>query len=262
MKIALKQFVFVKATASGRLLNPRGAIHDTTSLQNSMALVGQEMPVKAFAGPAFNVPEGSYGVVNGHRRITAARALGWQEIDADLIDAPATEADLLALMIASDVTEPFKPSELGRAMAELAQQHQWGIEKVAAVRGLKAATAQLYIDLAFAPESVQRRVDSGEMSLSAWRILRDKPETVKEAAASLEKPTKRAIRALTQQTPGIGVFDGILAPSDAEHNLLAQIAALRIKVMGQWGSLTPGEQMKARAALDGIMQFVCEGEPA
>lgn len=239
-------------------VNPRTHF-DTVGLQQSMRLIGQDVPIKVFSGPALDVPEGYYGLIDGQRRLTAAKALSWKEIRIEVLPAPDTLADLLALMLASDVTEPFRPSELGRALAQLARDHLWGIEKVAAVRGLKASEAQLLVDLAFAPPEVQQRVDSGEMSLSAWKVLRDKPESVKIAAASLEKPTKAAVRRLTQEKPGIGVFDAIQATAASEPELLIALNDVRLKLLAGWHKLTPGEQAKARARLDAMLAFIGEG---
>ncbi len=249
MQIPLDQIRFARDD-TGALLNPRGEIHDTTGLQDSVQIAGQEEPIEVFEDGD------GYVVIDGHRRVVMARALGWKTIQAEIKEKPASSSDLLARMLTSYVREDLKPTARGRAMRRLATEKGWGIERVAKLCGLKVDVAQLYVDLTAAPEAVQRRVDMGDMSLSAFKALRDKPREVQERAASLDRPTVAACKRVAKADASKGILTDLLDQMQVEHNLAADLGALRTRVMSEWHSLSAGERARIQGLIESLHDFV------
>ena len=253
MQIALKKIAFFKK-GSGAVLNPRGEVTDTTDLQASMRIGGQRTAIKVHA-----LPDGTYGVVHGHRRTVAARALDWEFIDADIVDPGL---DVLADMLACNVHEDVKPSRLGKALQELAVERKYTLERAAMVAGLKVDKAQLLIDLTIAPESVQRRVDSGEMSLSAWKALRDKPVAVQEQCAAMPKPTVTAVKQAVKQDARSGVLTDMLDSLNAENVLARDLNVVMMRLRAGWHGLSQGEKLRVQAIIEGFQEFIQEVDHA
>lgn len=246
--------------AEGEILNPRGEHLNTTDLQETMPLIGQTDSVELLL-----LPTGRYVVKDGHRRITGARALGWKEIRAEVeVVETVQEDEVLAHMIASDTHQTLKPTHLARAMAKLMLSKRWGIERVAKLRGMKTDVAQLHLDLLQAPESLQRRVDAGEISLSAWKALRDKPKPVQQKAAELEKPTVENVRKLAREEAGRktqgGVMLDLLNQPTAEHTVVNDVNKLRLAVIAAWGVLTEIERASVESVISDLHRFMSQQE--
>jgi len=237
--------------AAGALLNPRGRIVDTTDLQDSMRIAGQRDAIEVYANGD------RYIVCDGHRRITAARALGWDTIRAvvkgDL--SGRDEVSLLVDMLATNVRENFKPTALGRAICKVSLDNRWGLERAAKLCGLEVDRAQLLVDLLAAPDAVQRRVDSGEMSLSAWKVLRDKPRETQERAADLPKPTVAAVRQVAREEKSAGVLTDMLEQMQTEHQLVTALNEAKVRIMAQWFTLGVAEKMRLAAVIEQLYSF-------
>jgi ParB/RepB/Spo0J family partition protein len=253
MKLALDLVRFAR-DEEGDLLNPRGAITDTTDLQESMSIAGQQDSIRVYE------QDDHYIVIDGHRRVTAARALGWDEIEAEV--QTQDDENLLAKMLASNVRRDFKPTALGHAIKRLTLDQRWPLERTAKLCGLKVDVAMLYVDLTQAPEAVQRRVDSGEMSLTAFKALRDKPVETQEKAAALPKPTVQAVKQAIKADSSAGILSDMLDQMAVENSLVADLNGFRIRLMAQWHSLSTGEKTRAHTIIEGLHQFVLETDYA
>lgn len=105
--------------------------------------------------------------------------------------------------------------------------------RLARACGLSPFEAQLLIDLTCAPETVQQRVNKGEIALSAWREMRPRPRAVQEQIAEMEKPTMRAIRSLNKPENDGGLLLGHqMLENGSENTLIADARALQIKIAG------------------------------
>lgn len=84
------------------------------ALQSSMAKLGQLQPIRVRP-----VELGGYVVVLGHRRVAAARALGWQTINAEIM--LGEDAGMLAAQQAAEncVRAPMHPVDQWRAVAQM-----------------------------------------------------------------------------------------------------------------------------------------------
>ncbi len=253
--IPLTQIQFAR-NGDQTLVNPRGRIVNTTDLQASFTQVGQQEPIRVVE------VDGKYLVIDGHRRVAAARALKWELIKAEV---EKSDHDLLVKMLASNVRKNFTPLQLGKAIRRMVVEKQWPVEKVARLCGLKVGKAQLYNDLLDAPEAVQKRVDKGEMSLSAWQTLRDKPTPVQEQAAKLEKPTVRAVRKAVREAAGEqksqGVLTGMLEKLNPEKSLVSELNGVKRRLQSEWHGMASSEKQRIQHLVEEMAGFV-KGEEA
>lgn len=247
----LDEAEFVRRS-DGTLLNPRKRIRDTTDLQNSMATpdIGQVDAILVMKH------DGKWYVKDGHRRVIAARAMGWTKIKAEPVAWVDDQVDLLAEMLASRTRQDLLPSELGEAIREVALTPKYGIERAAALNGISIEEAQLYVDLIDAPEKLRKRVDSGEMSLSAWKAVRDKPKALQEAAANLDKPTVAKTKELLRQDKLAGYTDDMLNALDAENRFITDFNKLCADIMSRWSGMSSNERNRLTAKVESLYRFV------
>ena len=239
------------AREDGQLINPRGKLVNTTDLQDSMTQVGLQTPIQVVA------KEDHYLVVDGHRRVKAARVLKWKEIDAQIVADPE---NLLVRMLASNVRKEFTPSQLGAAIRKLSQDKSWGIERTARLCGLKIDKAGLLIELLDAPEAVQKRVDKGELSLTAWKKLRKQPIATQMAAAKLEKPTIAAVKRLIRSEQTESMNSAMIDQLQPDNKPLLLANQLKACLMTCWASLSIGEQTRLEYTIEQLLCFMREGE--
>lgn len=180
--------IYFYRNEADELLNPRGEVHDTSDLQESMRHGGLRQPVDVYED------EGIFWVVDGQRRVTAARALKWSTITARLVSPPKDEKGLLTRMITSFNRKDAPLSKLGASYDRMANEFEVDPARIAALAGKKVDEVKLLMHLARSPEAVQRRVDSGEMSLSTYQEIYRKPQEVQADIAAQEKVDLRAVR--------------------------------------------------------------------
>lgn len=247
--LPLSSIVFA-TDADGDDVNPRGRVNDTTDLQDSMATVGQLEPITVYR---HYLDEDCYVVLSGHRRVIAARIIKWETIRAVIVDMPESDGDLLDRMLAHNVRQDLSLLALARA---LRKRMAFGVTDVhvAMVCGLTASRVNLLVSLLDAPESVQKRVNSGDMSLSAWKVLRDKPQETQEKAAALEKPTVAAVRRTTKtHHPGGSQIDDMLASFEADHQIVVDLEAMPTRLAAEWDTFTPLEVQRVTAAVGRLL---------
>lgn len=229
------------------LLNPRGDITDTTDIQDSVSEVGQTKPVTLTRQNGER-----YWCIGGHRTITALRRMGKKTVRADIIES---SADPILLMIADNVRRDPPPSKLGTAMRRLIETRHISVTRVARASGMKVEKVKLLIDLSCAPEAIQKRVDKGELALNAWRELRHKPKAVQEKILEMEKPTVRKIRELAHANTDAPMF---LGQPLAQHALLGEAKALRLRVNQTYTALSEAERVQLLSVIEAIANTLKE----
>ena len=131
--------------------NSRGRSDDCSELAASLAEFGLLQPIGVRSVGA------RYTIVYGHRRVAAARWLGWTDIPAVIVEAPADEdllrslveniqrkrlsgrerADALERLVATGI----KPMDLARRLGK-SQQVCWAWLKVGALEGPAAGSGR------------------------------------------------------------------------------------------------------------------------
>lgn len=129
MKIALKQIkpspFQVRARINGQPL---------AELQESMAQVGQAVPIKVRSIASKKGMPGHYEIVYGHRRLEAARLLKWQEIEA-LVEDLTDEQAMIQGLAENVQRDDLEPLDEARAYKRLMDDFGWKQERIAAEVG-------------------------------------------------------------------------------------------------------------------------------
>jgi ParB family transcriptional regulator, chromosome partitioning protein len=111
-----------------------------------------------------NQKNGHYVLVDGERRLRAAKLLGWTEIEATVRKSKPGKEGIEAL-IANVQRTDLKPSEEGRMYQKLADA-LGGVSEVCEAVGRSDATVYSRIDMARLDERVQRYFDEGIFQVS------------------------------------------------------------------------------------------------
>lgn len=213
--------------------NPRGSAHDNTELADSIRLVGLLTPLLVREGDG-----GWFKVLNGGRRLSALRALRadgavipWLDYD-EIPCYPAstykgldpTDADWTVLKVAANLQRPLPPSKVGKAIAEIMVSERWTLERAGKAIGEAPRRAQLLVHLSYEERDVQRKVDSGKMSLSAYAVFRNSRQEAQEAI--MDRETVTVVQARTearrpvdngQDTLDVAVPDSVAILSDLKR---------------------------------------------
>lgn len=252
IKVPLSDLIIVK-TSDGDYLNPRGAITDSVWMQNSLAETGQLDPIVVL--PTTN---GLFYLLDGHTRVTAARTMGWDSLravypiwyDGQPIESLNTDR-LLLDMLATNVRRNVPYSKQGKAFIKLITSEYITVERLAATMGMDVPVVQDYINLAAAPETIQRRVDSGDMPWTAFKEWRKKSEKVKQAIAESNDPKDFSVRGLRAKayevrtgepkTEKLSVIEEVVA-SNQDNPLVAALKTAAMGIIANWYDLSPADQ--------------------
>lgn len=180
MQISLDR-IAVMRDAEGHGLNPRSEHLDTTELQAALShpLIGQLEPIIVAQANA----DGKYPLLSGHRRVIAARALGWSDIWAEIKELPNTSPNTLrAAMLTAHAQEAHDPLRVAGAIRAMLLDG-WDKLAVARVMACQPQKIDILLALADAPKSVQDQVAHGAMTLTAYGALYAQPADVQEAVA-------------------------------------------------------------------------------
>lgn len=255
--------------ASGKYLNPRRvAPMPLEGLVESMRVGGQEKPIHVFA------QDDQYFLMDGDRRVQAARKLGWTDIVAIVIDKPVTDERIRESMLLSDVRQHLPPSAVAASIVamQLSDPVRWTETRLASFLGKPASAIPVLIALASAPESVRKAVDTFEstggasgMSLTAFKQLMNRPkaqqaditERALEAAAkkgkavTVDQVRKQKAEVLGESgaMAGLGLLDNALAVNPAFDHL--NEAAAYISQHGQ--RMTTAERAQLGTAARSVL---------
>lgn len=159
--------------------------------------------------------DGTYTILSGNRRYAALKSLkggGIQSDDTLNYDAISCflvdeDKDPDLVVLAANVQEDFPPSILGQKFVDLIVEGGFKPRTLAQVRGITLAKVELHMALAGSDKKIRKKVDKGELSLTAFKALRDAPAEVKQDIAQREgvvtvSQTKTAIKQAKWQDAG------------------------------------------------------------
>mgnify|MGYP002777278899 CR=1 FL=1 len=140
--------------------------------------------------PVLVRPDGeSWCMLDGHRRLAAARQCGWATISAIVAEADLSEADVVERQLLSAVQRAgLSPMERARAIDRLIKETGWSGARVATRLGLSPASVSKLLALLVLPAQAQADVEKGELAAStAYEIVRtvdasDRSRLLEEAA--------------------------------------------------------------------------------
>lgn len=138
--------------------NVRDDLGDLNELRDSIRAVGLLQPLVISEWPR------AYTVIDGHRRLAAAKLAGARALPCLLTrhDAPDVQ---LVVMLAAALHKALTPMEEARAYARL-NTAGMGVKKIAAATGRSIDTVHSRLKLVKLPPELQARVETGDLSLT------------------------------------------------------------------------------------------------
>lgn len=229
-------------------INPAARTRRTTDLQKSMQdRLTQDLD--PLIEPIVVAPpngDGRYRLLSGHRRVTAARALGIKELSA-VVDAGD---DLLVTMTAANMHRDLSPMEQVWMMRKLSHAGHTP-QQIRAAFGWDVQGLQLRIDLAQADSKVQRLVDTGKMSWSAFRAIckesSERQEIIVEKAEErgrAERVTVDAVRSAKKEVQDEENGERVAGDTLTLNERLNEIRS-SIQAVTRLAPFSPGEQATA-----------------
>jgi ParB family chromosome partitioning protein len=147
---------------------------DISELALSLAKHGQLSPIKVRHHP---VEAGSFQAIYGHRRITAARTLGWDSVLAEIVDA--TDEQMVVFALTENLERNnYSDYEQALLIRRLSEEFGKSFDEIAAATGRSKAYISQHL-------AMTKIFDSAEV---------DKKETVEV----LQKLTERQARIFTR----------------------------------------------------------------
>jgi ParB family chromosome partitioning protein len=141
--------------------NPRGTLTDIPDLAASMRANGLLQPVIA------RRHAGRLILIAGHRRLAAARHLGWPTIPCIVNRTLRPDDALAAMLVENNQRADLDPIEEARALAELQRREHLTVAALAAKIGRSYPTVQSRLDLLALAPADQERVRAGDLTITA-----------------------------------------------------------------------------------------------
>lgn len=146
-----------------------GGLGDVSGLAMSMALIGLRYPILVVD------QDGHYVVLDGHRRVAAARSLGWKEIAVQVAPAPADEAERIEIQLGANQAHarlnPIEEAEALKALLGFGRP----LHAAAAAAGRTEQQAERLLLLLNLHPSIQEDVAAGKLSPTAALPLTSLP---------------------------------------------------------------------------------------
>jgi ParB family chromosome partitioning protein len=212
-------------------------------LADSLKEHGQLQPISV----RWSEDMGRYLIVTGERRWRASKLAGRPSIAAILIEDDRTDSQILEMqLIENCLREDLQPIEQARAFRTLMDRNQWSAVRLAKVLSLNNSTIIRALSLLDLPDTVQSRVESGELAASvAYEVskLEDPDDQVEVAARVVAEKLSRAetVEAVRQvaSKPRAGGSKGRGAskgkPKLPSERTVKSIGGLKVIVQGRKG---------------------------
>lgn len=170
-------------------------------LAESLKTRGQLQPIRV----RWEESRGAYVIICGERRWRAAVKAGLPTVGAVVVEGAMTPAELLAVQLVENcLREDLRPVEQSKAYRALMEQNGWSIRQLAAELALDHSAVARAMKLLDLPESVQSRVERGDLSTwTAYEIAKVADATEQEhlaARAVEEKLTRADVVAVREKT--------------------------------------------------------------
>jgi ParB family chromosome partitioning protein len=201
--------------------NPRHRLEGLDELADSLRAYGLLQPV------VVRRVEGGHELIAGHRRVAAARQLGWAEIAAVVRDETDNQAYLLTLT-ENLQREDLSPKEEAEALEVLVRERGWTTRQI----GQAIKRSHIYVSRrlrVFEDDVLVGPVLAGQLAVStAEELLRAEPEArpkfVERAIAEKWGQTEARRAVLERYVPS--------AVDEPKPRLASRIRALREELAG------------------------------
>lgn len=150
-------------------------------MKDSLAVHGQLSPILVRKHPT---GVGKYQVIFGNRRLAAARALGWKEIEANIADVEESESLVLAFAENSD-RKDFSDYEKALILIEIHEKSGKSYKEISDLIGKSRAFVSQHVSMAYLfPESVASKAERD-------KVLRLLTENHARVLARIAEPEER-----------------------------------------------------------------------
>jgi ParB family chromosome partitioning protein len=138
---------------------------------------GQLMPVIVWQDDDW------FHLVDGHRRFDATVSLGFETIEARVLDKLPGEGEALQkALICNTQREALSPLALAQAIADLIEATGWTAAEAANRIGMSAPTVSRLLSLLLLPEPIKEQIRAGKLSASTAAELVKVSDPAKQAA--------------------------------------------------------------------------------
>jgi ParB/RepB/Spo0J family partition protein len=140
---------------------PRKQFDDIEELAESLRALGQQVPIK------IRYDDGLYVVIDGERRIQAAKLLGWETIEAVVEEKALKEDEVIAQQwTINSVRQQFSPMEECQAILRYMELRGLSKGETAKALGIPGSTLSRKIGLGKLPKAIQDQVEAGTITAS------------------------------------------------------------------------------------------------
>ena len=159
-----------------------------------------------------SLPHGRFQLITGERRLLASKKAGKSHIPSIL--AVVSDEQSLEMTIVENLQRAdLNPMEQARAYRRLASDFKMTQEQMALRTGKERASVANFLRLLRLPESVQTRVESGELSFGHARTL-----LALETPEAIESATQRILAQSLSVRQTETYVQGILKPAETPVN--------------------------------------------
>ncbi|MCD9146057.1 ParB/RepB/Spo0J family partition protein [Streptomyces albireticuli] len=181
--------------------NPREQLGDVTDLANSLRDHGQKQPLGIMTRDAYLEanpgrdgelePRAMYVVIDGNRRLAAAREAGLSSLKVMVDDSLGGDhnAILESALVANIHREAFEPLDEAKALQQLLEVHQTQDRLAKRLHRSQGWVSQRLALLKLTPE-LQRRLEAGEEPVDLLRAVGRKAPESQEAVLQALKEQK------------------------------------------------------------------------
>lgn len=194
-----------------------------------MAENGQEIEIRIFP----NGQKGKYFVKAGHRRIAAAKMLGWDSIRAVVETAPEDEAGLLLHQyIENALRENMSFLDTANVYGRLIELG-WSQHEIAQKFGISDTEVSLTLSVLGMSPKLQEAVENGSIKPSALRPLASQPVDVQEELAEqvIRAKTVRKISALVSASKRKAETNSVVVEADVHQIVPSDIDPMELLVI-------------------------------
>lgn len=218
-------------------------------LRASLAAEGQRVPVDLLPGPPCRI-------LDGYRRVAAARELGWRSVRAVVHTGLADEDAFRLAFLRNVVDRKLAPMERAGALGRACRR---GVAKAALARWCRLSEKQVgrYLELLDLPPAVQAILDGKVITMAAARLLAQ-AQVADPAAWKLRIESERlAARELRRALRGEG---RLRARGRPRTYLRCEEDQLRMYAWVLRRDASPVELQRAREALEDALRWLA-GDP-
>lgn len=207
---------------------PPERTRDTTDLQEDMAKHGQLVPIK--------VASDGKTVLSGWRRCTAAKALGWSQIEGFPSTTDASSPEAIDHLVAYNNQAPLTAMQLVAILQDY-ESHGVDFRKACRRCGIKSAKARTLAALVHAPPEVQEAVnqfdrgDQSGMSLSAFAQMQHLPGAKQLEILRQGKTSKRDVYRATKREKRVSLEQRLVDDAGSTDAMLTMAHSLGAQAM-------------------------------